>query len=168
MRGHSRNRTTSVNREQQRCAEIKHGALTKVMQSSMIERSDSVLEAEKGKVESIPLESRFLCGYYLVSLPNLTSLLVVSSILFIDNPNPKTPPISHFILYPPLIFLLSYPLFLTLSPELTISFPISSSISLSILLSISLSHFLFHSTFHSPLSISLSFSILHSQEVRFS
>ena len=35
------------------------------MQSSMIERSDSVLEAEKGKVESIPLESRFLCGYYL-------------------------------------------------------------------------------------------------------
>lgn len=32
----------------------------------MIERSDIVLEAEKEKVESIPLKSRFLCVYYLV------------------------------------------------------------------------------------------------------
>lgn len=50
MRGQSRNRTKSVDRERQMCVEMKHGALTKAMRSSMIERSDSVLGAEKGKV----------------------------------------------------------------------------------------------------------------------
>ena len=69
MRGHSRNRTKSVDRVRQKCVEMKQDALTKAMRSSMIERSDSVLGAEKGKVESIPLESQFLCVYYLGSYP---------------------------------------------------------------------------------------------------
>lgn len=65
MRGYSRNGTKSFDGERQRCVEMKHGTLTKAVRNSTIERSDSVLGAEKGKVESIPLESRFLCVYCL-------------------------------------------------------------------------------------------------------
>ena len=79
MRGHSRNATKSTGRERRRCVEVKHGALTKAMRISMIERSDSVLEAEKGKVESIPLESRFLCGYYLGKAALIYSCLCCAS-----------------------------------------------------------------------------------------
>lgn len=42
MRRYSNNRTKSLDRERQMCVEMKHGAFTKVVRNSTIERSDSV------------------------------------------------------------------------------------------------------------------------------
>lgn len=67
-------RTKSVDRERQRCKETKHDALTKAVRNSTIEPLGSVSGAEKGKVESIPLESRFLCVYYLGDLDMNTDI----------------------------------------------------------------------------------------------
>ena len=67
MRGHSRNRTGIIDREQPRCSIIKHSALTNLVPNSVNENSGSVLGTEKGKAKSIPLKGRFLCVYYLAN-----------------------------------------------------------------------------------------------------